>query len=124
VFLAALEYDKKAYYMADSMAVYRIHEGGIWSLRNEQSRLEILFNTFTYLATKYINEKYQKLILEKLKSIVLELFVLHLRNTNFKAIMEWGIEYKKIPASISLKEKYRIYRKHLINKKLFNGQNK
>ena len=114
-------YNDYAYFMKESMSIYRVNVKGSWTLRNinrdtEETRRKE-GNTYTKLIdmllefNNYSNKKYEDIVLKKVKEFEFEKLLL---NNQLKKI-KLG-EYKEFYRKLSLKEKVKLYAEYYFPK--------
>jgi len=116
LFMKCLENNKKAYYINEDMAVYRIHAGGIFSLMKIKDKLLQAFNIRLYIYNKYKQHPDSYIIQKTLKEISTELCLIYLKTFEMKSFYSWWVNSRKYKAKIPLRKYYHLAKKHLITR--------
>lgn len=116
LFMKCLENNKKAYYINEDMAVYRIHAGGIFSLMKIKDKLLQAFNNRLYIYNKYKQHPDSYIIQKTLKEISIELCLIYLKTFEMKSFYSWWVNSRKYKAKIPLRKYYHLAKKHLITR--------
>lgn len=74
IFMICLENDKKAYYLDEVMAVYRVHAGGVWGLMSSLKKKISAFRIYVHLFKTYPQETHTRIIQQKLGYLATEVF--------------------------------------------------
>ena len=89
-YLICLEGGEKAYYIDEDMAVYRVHQKGLWSLLDLISRNEQSFEVHKYMLKRYSDRKESKIIKYMLRELSWTLFVQYTKKKHLlKSIKKW-----------------------------------
>lgn len=114
LFMKCLENNKKAYYINEDMAVYRIHAGGIFSLMKIKDKLLQAYKIRSYIYNKYKQHPDSYIIQKTLKEISIELCLIYLKTFEMKSFYSWWVNSRKYKAKIPLRKYYHLAKKHLI----------
>lgn len=121
MFMICLENDAKAHYIDDDMAVYRIHEGGVWGLKSKLNKLISSVKIYEHLLTTYTQQNYNKVINDKLKKLTVEISFIYLKDKGFKAFFNWQKKSFRYYSSNSLQIYFKLLRKYFFNKNFYKN---
>jgi len=119
LYLACLENDKKGHYINENMAVYRIHEGGIWSLTPKLNKLLAGFRINEYFLKTYTQKEHAAVVNHNLKRIAIEISFLSLKEKKLKEFLTWQKKSCSFYSAKTISIYYAMLRKYFLNKNLF-----
>jgi len=119
LFLSCLENDKKGHYINENMAVYRIHEGGIWSLTPKLNKLLAGFRINEYFLKTYTQKEHAAVVNHNLKRIAIEISFLSLKEKKLKEFLTWQKKSCSFYSAKTISIYYAMLRKYFLNKNLF-----
>lgn len=119
LFLYCVKDGAKAHYINEDMAVYRIHEGGVWGLKSTLKQLLSKFQIYEYLLVTYQQQNYTTIIKHKLNKFAVEISFIHLKELNFKEFFSWQKKSFQFYSPNTLPIYYNLLRKYFFNKNLY-----
>jgi len=114
LFMKCLENNKKAYYINEDMAVYRIHAGGVFSVMKTKDKLLQGYKIRSYIYKKYKQHNDSYIIAKTLKEISTELSLIYLKTVDIKSFYTWWLNSRKYKAKIPFRNYYALVKKHFI----------
>mgnify|MGYP003384205182 CR=1 FL=1 len=119
LFLSCLENGAKAHYMDEDMAVYRKHDGGIYSLIGRKKQHLIAYDIQLFLLNYYEPRKEVIYVKYQLKYLCVNLSAAFLKEGDLKQFLFWLRRSFNYPFPNTLKLYYNTIRILFINKNLF-----